>query len=108
MDLNEFVCHIDGFLTWQHVDKIKVFAWYLHTHRQMTRFSGTDIRDCFRDTGIAGPSSTSPFLNDLANRKPPLLLRDGGGYHLERTLREQLDAKYGLPPSGSGPPTPPQ
>ena len=95
MDLNDFARSIDGFLSWQHVDKIKVFAWYLHTHRQMSRFSGTDIRDCFRETGIAGPTSISPFLNDLATRKPPLLVRDGGGYHLERTLREQLNARYG-------------
>jgi hypothetical protein len=61
----------------------------------MRRFSGTDIRDCFKDTGIAGPSGISPFLNDLQNRKPPLLLRDSGGYYLERGLREQMDATHG-------------
>lgn len=95
MDLNEFVRQIDGFGGWQHVDKIKVFGWFLQTHRQMTRFSGTDIRDCFKETGIAGPSGISPFLHDLVNRKPPLFIKDSGGFALERSLRDQLDLKYG-------------
>jgi hypothetical protein len=95
VELNEFIGSIDGFLGWQHVDKIKLFAWFLHAHRQMRRVSGTDIRDCFKDTGIAPPTSISPFLNDLTKRKPPLLLRDSGGFYLERTLHEEFNAKYG-------------
>jgi hypothetical protein len=95
LELNTFVRTLEGFSDWQHVEKIKTFAWHLHTHRKLERFSGTDIRDCFKELGIAGPTSISPFLNDLASRKPPLLLRDSGGYQLERTLRDQLDSRYG-------------
>jgi hypothetical protein len=95
VDLNEFIRQIDGFGSWQFVDKIKLFTWFLHTHRQQSRFSGTDIRDCFIETGIAPPTSISPFLNDQVKKKPPQMLRDGGGFFLERSVREEFDRRYG-------------
>jgi hypothetical protein len=95
VDLNEFIREIDGFGTWQFVDKIKLFAWFLHTHKQQSRFSGTDIRICFTDTGSAPPSSISPFLLDQVKKKPPQMLRDGGGFFLERSVREDFDRRYG-------------
>lgn len=95
MDLNEFIQEIDGFGAWQFVDKIKLFAWFLHTHEKQSRFSGTDIRNCFTSTGSAPPSSIGPFLTDLMRRKPPQVLKEGGGFYLERSVREDFDRKYG-------------
>lgn len=95
MDLNEFIHEVDGFGTWQFVDKIKLFAWFLQTHQKQSRFSGTDIRNCFTATGSAPPTSISPFLNDQIKKKPPQMLKDGSGFYLERSIRDDFDRKYG-------------
>lgn len=95
MDLNEFIREIDGFGAWQFVDKIKLFAWFLQTHQKQSRFSGTDIKKCFTSMGLAPPTNISPFLTDQVNKKRPQMLRDAGGFFLERSVREEFDRKYG-------------
>jgi hypothetical protein len=39
MQLHEFIDQVSGFDALQHPDKIKLFAWYLHTHRGIEAFS---------------------------------------------------------------------
>jgi hypothetical protein len=86
----------------QHSDqirRIRFFGWYLHTERNQNRFNGTDIGHCYVESHTGKPTSISPFLNDMHNRNPKMLLRDSGGWYMERSVRERLQAKYGRRPT---------
>jgi hypothetical protein len=94
--LNDFVQTIAGFTDWGHTDKIKLFAWFLHTHAGLSRFQPTHLRECFTQLGIAPPpSGVGPFLRDLERKKPAQVVQDRDGYYLERTVRDQFERKYG-------------
>ena len=94
MDLKEFVGQISGFADWSHPDKIKVFGWYLHVHKNQERFSAADIRKCYEELNYEVPNLARD-LPRLIDRTPPELLKDGSGYRLEARVRAALDAKYG-------------
>jgi hypothetical protein len=87
MDLNELIATIPDFVQWNHPEKIRFFGWYLHTERNQNRFGGADIGQCYTESHTERPTSISPFLNDMHNRKPKMLLRDGDGWYLERSVR---------------------
>lgn len=74
-------------------DRIRVFAWFLHTHQNAETFNNSDIRACFRKVGLAVPD-VSVYLPRMADSSPPVLLRDRGSYRLERTAKLSLDARY--------------
>lgn len=79
----------------KHVDKIKFFFWYLHTHGGRTEVQPADVRACFNDLHLDAPASISPFFRLLVERKPRELLKNAAGYRLEQRVRAELDAKYG-------------
>lgn len=95
MGLDEFARGLNNFSSWSHADKIELFAWYLHTHRQTADFTATDIKQCYEELHLALPSSIGPFINAMEKRKPKEVLRTGAGYRLERRVRDALDIKYG-------------
>lgn len=86
---------VPGFHGWSHADKIRFFAWFLHSKLKENRFSGSDIAKCYSVLEIEKPSSISPFLADMGNRKPKELLRDAGGWYMPSTLRDSYESKYG-------------
>lgn len=88
------VAQIEGFAGWSHPDKIKLFGWYLHVHKKQERFSAPDIKKCYEKLNYEVPNLARD-LPRLADRTPPELLKDGGGYRLEARVRSALDAKYG-------------
>lgn len=99
MEASEFVASIDGFSGRRHVEKIKLFAWFLLRHKNQEAFTAADIARCFDTAKLASPSAIPPFLASLANRRPPLLLRRGAAYLLEQTVVDGLDTKHGQRPS---------
>jgi hypothetical protein len=98
MDLEDVVNGISGFSTWKDADKIRFFAWFLHSKRGRERFMPADIKDCYTKIGLAEPSSIAPFLTAMAKRKPKEALHDSRGYALEKRLRDQFEQKYGQRP----------
>jgi hypothetical protein len=78
-----------------HSEKIKFFGWYLHVHRDQSRFSQTDIRSCYDEVNIEKPKSLAPWFDSLCEQKQKQLLRDGDGYRLERSVREHFTKLYG-------------
>lgn len=94
-ELSAFVRPIRGFSGWNHADKIRFFAWFLHAKRHQERFSGADIGSCYQALDLQKPSSISPFLIDMGNRNPKELLRDRKGWYMERRARDEFDQKYG-------------
>jgi len=95
MQLDELCRTITEFSVWNHADKIKLFAWYLHTYRQQEFFKPAQIDGCFEELKVAPPSLVGPFLTAMVARRPPEALKSAKGYCLERRIRDAFDAKYG-------------
>jgi len=94
VDLNDFLRGIADFGNWSPTDQIKLFAWYVHTHDGKDRFTAAEIRECYDRSGMAAPS-ISALIHNLVSSRKPLILKDGRGFRLERSLREQFDSRYG-------------
>ena len=99
MTIDEFAQLAPGLSGAFHVEKIKHFAWYVLTQENQERFDLTDIRRCYGALHFALPTNLSNQLQQLADKKPPELLRDSGGYRLEGRVKQQLDSKYGQRPT---------
>jgi hypothetical protein len=95
MNLEEIVNGIPSFSSWTDADKIRFFAWFLHSKRGRDRFSAADIRACYEELSLQQPTNVNPYLAQMLNRKPREVLRDNRGYVLEKRLRDQLESKYG-------------
>jgi hypothetical protein len=91
-DLSRIVPRFDGL---QHVDRIKLLEWFLHTHKKLEHFRPADIGKCYQDVHLSEPRNIPQQLADLAGKKPPELLKNGHGYRLEKRVRDHLDRKYG-------------
>ncbi|MDB5352580.1 MAG: hypothetical protein JWN86_3827 [Planctomycetota bacterium] len=94
MDLPEFIRQVKDFDTLSHPDKIKHFAWWLHRHGSQERFDLTSIRGCYRIVNRQPSDNPGRDLTRLEARRPRELLKDMGGYRLEASVRDALDAKY--------------
>jgi len=99
MTLEEFAQLVPGLSGMSHVDKIKHFGWFLQTHENRQRFTSADIRRCYERLSWAAPTNPSQQLQQMAEKKPPDLLKNTHRFCLERRIKEQLDAKYALRPA---------
>lgn len=95
MRLEDVTNTIQNFANFSHAEKIRFFAWYTHTMLGKDRFSPSDIRSCYENLTLEQPKNVTPYLIEMFNRKPRVVLRDGRGYALERRVRDQLSEKYG-------------
>jgi hypothetical protein len=93
MNLPEFIRQVGGFDALSHPDKIKLFAWYLHTHRQLERLDQAALRGCYRALHLPC-SDLGRDLQRLVERRPAGLLRDRQGYYLAGSTRRQYDQRY--------------
>ncbi len=105
MTLREVVQGISGFSAWNHAQKIKFFAWFLHSKKGLERVSSSDIKKCYDDLHLEKPSNVSPFLADMEKRKPKEAMKDSRGYYLAKSVRDTFEAKYGQRPADSTPKT---
>ncbi len=94
-ELDSVLKRVTGFNGLLHVEKIKIFGWYLQAIEENARFSGQDLLRCYDDAQVKRPANLTKNLTDLVEKKPPQLLRDRRGYCLERSVRESLDALLG-------------
>jgi hypothetical protein len=76
-----------------HADRIKLFGWWLHVHKNKPHFQSSDIRQCYERLHLAQPSSFGGYFTNLENRGD--LLRSAVGYKLESRVRDAHEAKYG-------------
>jgi hypothetical protein len=98
MELDDLARTIPNFTRLSHVDRIKAFAWHIHTHKKKDRFSPADIRACYDHLHHAKPDNVGPYFQQLQQKKPPELLKDKRGYRLEGRVRDAYDTKYGTRP----------
>jgi len=94
MTPSEFIAQVANFSTLSPNQKIRLFAWYLHTYREVQAFDNAAIRDCFKEAHEVAPD-VSVYLPRMAAKRPAELLREKGGYRLEGSIKRALDAKYG-------------
>lgn len=78
-----------------HVEKIKIFAWWIHTHGQRERFDVAAVRSCYNSLHLPPSANIASELNRLSGKKPAELLKDAGGYRLAGQVRTLLDERYG-------------
>ena len=93
MELASLKEAVPGLADKSHNDLIKIFAWFLHVHKNKATFTGADIGQCYTKLDFAAPSSFGGYFKNLRDRKD--ILKSGGGYKLEHKVRAALDAKYG-------------
>jgi len=72
-------------------EKIRIFAWHLHTHSQMTKFRTRDITGCFDQLHLHRPANASQLLSSMVGRD---LIKDGDGFRVAKPVRDAFDAKY--------------
>jgi hypothetical protein len=94
MELEEFRQLVPDLSEKSHNQKIKLFGWYLHVHKQITHFQPSDIGKCYDTLHIERPSQFGGYFADLVQPGKGFL-KDKSGYRLESRVRGELDAQYG-------------
>src|SRR4051812_25913159 len=92
MELRDFVDQVSGFDASSTREKIKLFGWFLHTHKGKAAFTNGDIRQCFAELHIADPN-VAKYLPRMVGYSDLVKVRDT--FKLERAVRSDLDAMYG-------------
>lgn len=95
MEIGDFVRQVPAFADKSHSEKVKLFGWFLHTHRALDRFNPPDIRRCYDDVHLDLPGNVNRSVEALTEKSPPDLLKDARGYRLAQQVREQLDRALG-------------
>jgi hypothetical protein len=95
MELTDLVNQVSGFDGTAPGEKIRLFAWFLHTHHAMATFKTTDIRACYEKLHLPVPN-ISMYLTRMTEASPAKALRRDNNYNLTRAARTDLDAKYGV------------
>jgi hypothetical protein len=98
MTLAEFAQLVPGLAAMSHVDKLKHLSWYVLSQEGKERFTTGDMRRCYDLLHYSSPANLSGQLQQMADKKPPGLLKDSRGFRLEGRAKERLDAKYGTRP----------
>jgi hypothetical protein len=95
MELADLVNQVTAFDTSSPREKLRLLAWFLHTHRGKDTFNPADIKACFDQLHMV-QVNIALNLNRMAERTPPDLLKERKGFKLARGVRNELDAKYGV------------
>lgn len=93
MTLQELVALVGGFHALPPREKIRLFAWYLHTHKKLETFKNGDVRACFDELHLSDPQ-VSVYLPNMDKQGD--LLKTKGAYRLSGQIRSEYDAAYGL------------
>lgn len=92
MELADIKKATPAFTTKAHAEKIKIFAWYLHTQRQKSYFQPADIKACYNSLHLVPPQSFGGYFKNLVRSKE--LLKNTSGYCLSARARDPLDSAY--------------
>jgi hypothetical protein len=95
MILRDYVGAVPSFNKFNFADKILFFAWYVTKCRKKLIFYPRDIKDCFEEAGLDLPTSISSFFSSFVNRKPKVLIKQQGGYRIEKSAYDSLEKRYG-------------
>jgi hypothetical protein len=94
-ELEQLVKSIDGFDSWSHAEKIRFFAWFIHSKKDQDRFDPSALRHCYEEIDIEKPSNINPYIATLEKKKPKDILRDSRGLYLPRHVKDDFEQRYG-------------
>ncbi len=94
MQLQELVDQVAAFDGAAPKEKIKLFAWWLHTHGGKEFFGPADVRGCFSKLHMDEPPALATYITRLAEARD--LIAEKGKYKLARSVRAELDKKHGV------------
>jgi hypothetical protein len=97
-DLAAIVGTISDFHSWNHVRKIKLFAWFLHSQGK-EHFGSADIRLIYDKLHADRPTNITSLLDQLSEKSPKELLKDSRGYSLVGRLRDEMARNYSARPT---------
>lgn len=92
MEAKELKALVPGLLQKGHPEKIKIFGWYLHAHRNRETFSPADIRRIYDELHDKAPSSFSGYFTNLLTQK--CLIKNTRGYRLSGAARDEILLAY--------------
>ena len=92
--LGELINGIGDFGSWNHVEKIQLFGWFLHKSKD--RFKAADIRQCYDKLALERPSNIPDLLDKLTRQVPKKVMKDTRGYYLLKPARDGLESKFGV------------
>jgi hypothetical protein len=95
MELRDLVGQVSDFDAANPGEKIRLFAWWLHTHCSLAVFTTGDIKGCYEQLHLPVPN-IAMYLTRMKESKRPKAMRKGDNYHLTRDARTDLDAKHGI------------
>ena len=98
MERSDFATLVPGFDDLVDRDKVRHFAWFLHTYRNMQVFATGDIRKCLEDLHLL-PPNVSLHLRRMAEVKLPSLIKSGGQYKLHRREMSYFSSLYSAHPT---------
>jgi hypothetical protein len=98
MQLHELVNQVANFDKLPPRDKIRLFAWYLHTYKGQEHFGSDHVRALYKELHVV-PDDVGKYVMRMSSMNNPDLARERQGFKLTRAVRSQLDAKYGSHPS---------
>jgi hypothetical protein len=99
MELNNLVQGIPDFASWNHVRRIKLFGWFLHSVQNKERFESGDIRRAYDGLCLDKPANLTQLIEQLGQKRPKEVLKDKRGYYLAGAVRDSLSTKYGSRPA---------
>jgi hypothetical protein len=92
MDATAIKTLVPGLLQKGHPEKIKIFGWYLHVHRNKETFQPADIKGIYDELHDTPPSSFSGYFKNLVSQKS--VLKNAQGYRLSGAARDEMNAAY--------------
>lgn len=75
-------------------DRISIVGWYLHERKGLETFDGPTLRATFKEMH-AEPPPVSVYLPRMAAKRPPIMVKQGGGYRLAGPVRRSLSEQLG-------------
>ncbi|WP_224373186.1 hypothetical protein [Hyalangium versicolor] len=94
--MEQLVNSIAGFDQWTHAEKIRFFAWSLHSKDRKERFSVSDLRSRYEALNLSQPGNIHQLVAQLVQQRD--LLKDSNGYRLEKGVRDSYEERYGQRP----------
>jgi hypothetical protein len=77
MTLLEFIAGIGNFADFSRRSKVLLFAYYLRKYHGILEFTTSDVKQCFKESLLKGPSDLSYLLKRLARGRNSPLMKGG-------------------------------
>lgn len=97
--LDNFILHIENFLTLTASKKIDFFVYFLLIIQKNDGITSKEIEECFQKLHIQPYSNTAQYLATKSKGKNNQFIKGKNGkYYLERSYKESIDKQFGKIP----------